>query len=243
MTDKPLIYVILGAPGSGRRELLQDMVQSGLDKEEKILLLVSAREEPLPSESDKAPASNVTWRTWQWAEGRIEANLDGDFSHIFLISDGRLSPVDQIEAFAAWLPSLEAELARIITVVHAQLGSSHKELARWYDACIHFSDAVLINRREDVPQKWINDFLDHYKKEHYPCHFEQVKAGRVKNPALVLEPEPRRISLLFDELPELDANERGDEEDDEEEDEDPYLSRHPSGRREKQVPDIQDYLQ
>lgn len=242
MEEKPLLYVILGAPESGRRELVHDMVRSGVDASESILLLVSAKEEPLDSQKEETKPANLTTSTWSWEEGSIQATVPQGVSRVFLIADGRQSPVDQIEALSSWLPGQEVELGRIITVVHARLGSEHKELLRWYEACIHFSDVVLINRREDVPQKWINDFIGHFRKEqHYPCLFEQVKAGRLKNPALILEPEPRRISLLFDELPALEPGEGGDEED-EEDDADIYLARQPSGRREKQIPDIKDYL-
>jgi hypothetical protein len=242
MAEKPLIYVVLGAPSSGRLELVQDLVQSGLDKTENALVLVSSKEYPLTAAQEETAPANLTTRTWDWDNGKLVLDVPEGFSRIFLITEGNLSPVDQVEAFAEWLPGHEVELGRIITVVHAQLASRHKELHRWHEACIHFSDVVLINRREDVPQKWLNEFLDHYKKEHYPCLFEQVKAGKVRNPALVLEPEPRRISLLFDELPELEPGEvEGEEEDDSESD--PYLTRQRSGRREKQVPDINDYIE
>jgi hypothetical protein len=241
MTEKPLIYVIMGASGSGRRELVRDLIQSGMEKGEKVLALVSSREQPLSSDRAEEAARACTTQNWDWNEGNLQIEVPEGFSRIFFITEGNLSPVDQMEAFAEWLPNQHIELGRIITIVHCQLASEHKELLRWYEACIHFSDVVLLNRREDVPQKWISDFLDHFKKAHFPCLFEQVKNGRVRNPALVLEPEPRRISLLFDDLPELEPGELEDEED-LAGGADPYLARQRSGRREKQVPDITEYL-
>jgi hypothetical protein len=239
MSDLPLIYVILGAPGSGRRELVRDLIQDGLDPSEPALVLVSSREGPGP---DKGESGALEFGHWDWNEGKPQMTIPDGFKRIFWITEGHMSPVDQVEAFAQWLPKESLELARIITVVHARLASRHQELLRWYEACIHFSDVVLINRREEVPQKWINDFLDRFHKEHYPCHFEQVKAGKVRNPALILEPEPRRMSLLFDELPELEPGEGGGDEDVIPEG-DPYFTRQRSGRREKQVPEIRDYLE
>lgn len=243
MAEKPLIYLVLGAPGSGRRELVFDLVLNGLDKEAQALVLVSDREGPVSAAAPPA-AENVTVGAWTWgSDGGLVLELPDDFTHIFLIADGRSNPVDQVEAFSEWLPDQDLELGRILTVVNAQLGHEHKELMRWYEACIHFSDIVLINRRENVPQKWLNGFIDYFKKEHhYPCHLEQVKASKVKNPALVLLPEPRRISLIFDELPLVEGEE--DEEDmEDEETGDPYLQRLPSGRRTKQIPDINKYLE
>ncbi len=242
MADKPLIYLVLGAPGSGRRELVFDLIQNGLDKEAKPLILISDQEQPVP-ESNKPPGENVTLGTWTWEGKGFNLELPPEFTHIFLLADGRGNPVDQVEAFSVWLPEQEMELARIITVVNAKLGLEHKELMRWYEACIHFSDIVLLNRREGVDQKWINEFIDYFKKEHhYPCHIEQVKQGKLTNPPLILEPEPRRISLIFDELPTLDEDDEEESDLDGEEAGDPYLQRLPSGRRTKQIPDINRYL-
>lgn len=242
MTQKPLIYVIMGAPESGRRELVQDLVQSGMDPEENVLVLVSAKEQSLSTTKAEEVANAYTTGVWEWNGTALQLEIPEGFTKIFLITDGSISPVDQIEVFAEWLQSKEIDLGRIITVVHAQLASEHLELFRWYEACIHFSDVVLINKRENVPQKWLNEFTDHFKKEHYPCLIEQVKNGNVNNPALVLDPDPRRISLLFDELPALDADEAEEEEELEEDSPDPYFIRQRSGRREKLLPEISDFL-
>lgn len=242
MAEKPLIYLVLGAPESGRRELVFDLIQNGLDKEARPLVLISDQEKEAPAQKE-LPEEKVTLGSWTWDGDALNLELPPEFTHIFLLADGRGSPVDQVEAFSLWLPGQEMELARIFTVVNAQLGYEHKELMRWYEACIHFSDIVLINRRENVPQKWLNEFIAHFKKEqHYPCHVEQVKGGKVKNPALALEPEPRRISLIFDEFPALEEDEEEEEELEGEEAGDTYLQRLPSGRRSKQIPDINRYL-
>src|SRR5690625_1278113 len=243
MAEKPLIYLILGAPDSGRRELTFDLIKEGLEKESRPLVLISDKES---GDTGIPEMENLTVGSWTWDSGPMNIEIPEEFSHIFLITDARSNPVDQVEAFSEWLPAQELDLARIITIVHARLVFENKELLRWHEACIHFSDVVLINRREELPPKWITEFIHYFKKEHlYPCHFEQVKNGRVKNPALILEPEPRRISLLFDELPMLEEHEMGDDEFEEEDEDlegDPYLHRLASGRREKQIPDIRKYL-
>lgn len=242
MAENPLIYLILGAPGSGRREIIFDLILSGLDQESRPLVLISDQEQqPVPA--SPPPADHVTVGAWTWDGSGLNLEIPPEFTHIFLIADGRGNPVDQVEAFSMWLNGQPMELARVITVVHARLGIEHKEMLRWHEACIHFSDIVLINRREEVPPKWINEFIDYFKKEqHYPCLFEQVKAAKVKNPALVLEPEHRRISLIFDELPSLEEDEE-EELEAEGEAGDIYLQRLPSGRRNKQIPDINKYLE
>jgi hypothetical protein len=75
-----------------------------------------------------------------------------------------------------------------------------------------------------------------------------VKAGRVKNPLLVLDPQARRMSHIFDidEWTGLDLEgvEFGTEDEDDEwkPQVDPYFELRLGGRREKEIPDIAKYL-
>jgi len=173
---------------------------------------------------------------------------------VFFFVDGGLNPVDQIESFKAWLEAQGGELARILSVVDVQRAERHAALLPWFEACVHFSDVVLLNRREGVENKWLSDFLAHFKKQYYPCLFERVKHGRVQNPALILEPQARRMTHVFDEEQDwiftnaegevIDEEEETGEGDDEIEahpEEDPYFVRHHGGRRVKELPDIAAY--
>ncbi|MFM8617117.1 MAG: hypothetical protein ACKOE8_00105, partial [Opitutaceae bacterium] len=83
--------------------------------------------------------------------------------------------------------------------------------------------------------------------------FETVKAGRVKNPALLLEPQARRLTQIFDEeqdwvVTDLEGGELEEGEDTEDEEVlaapavDPYFARRSGGRRVKEIPDIADFL-
>lgn len=138
-----------------------------------------------------------------------------------------------------------------------------EELIPWFDACVHFSDVVLMNRREDVPNKWFSDYEGRFRKECYPALFDIVKKGRVRNPAEILYPEPRRLSQAFDELSEAAAEEElpdiefideivdetdvaaeaGFDDDDDESDEavEPYFERRLSGDRVRRLPDIKKF--
>ena len=119
---------------------------------------------------------------------------------------------------------------------------------------MHFSDVVLLTRREGVANKWLSGFRAHFDGQFYPCLFELVKAGRVKNPALVLDPLARRMSHAFDaeqdwiftdaEGEEIEEDEEtdGDEEVEATQAEDPYFVRDAAHRRVKKVPDITKYL-
>ena len=240
---KSLVYLILGAAGSGRRKVVADLIAGGLGEGDRALVLLSATEAADEGDARLGPAQQ-----WRWDEGRIEAPGFDGATHVFWVADGRRNPVDQIEAVQAWLPVSGGELARIVCVINCGLAARHHELLVWYDACVHFSDVVLLNRREGIDNKWLSDFQARYASQFLPCLFEFVKHGEVKNPAVVLEPQTRRMSHVFDEelnweitgTPEEDAE--GDEEVEAHPEVDPYLDRLPSGRRAKEIPDVAKYL-
>jgi hypothetical protein len=100
----------------------------------------------------------------------------------------------------------------------------------------------------------MSDFQGHFKKQFVPSLFEFVKDGHVKNPALVLDPQARRMSHVFDdeqdwifktiegEVIDEDEETEGDEEVEATREEEPYFARDAAGRRVKRLPDIRQYL-
>jgi hypothetical protein len=254
-SEKPLVYLVLGAAGSDRRAIVADLIEGGLAEGDRSLVMVS--DEEIGSEAD--PRLGKV-RRWVWMDGQIGApeKVLGDATHVFFIADGKRNPVDQVEAFKPWVEANGGEVARVLCVVNCQFAEKHREAVAWYDACIHFSDVVFLNRREGVENKWMSDFQNRYKDQFFPCLFLMVKECRVKNPALVLDPVPRRLSQYFEieALAGVDADTEidmgtgeGDEpeelEDGEESDlpaEDPYLARRIGGRRVKELPDIRNLL-
>ena len=245
--EKPLVYLILGAAGSGRREVLRDLIQGGLEEADRPAVMVSSREATGPGDAVALP--NLS--TWEWHDGTIAGELPPGATHVFFVTDGRRNPIDQIEVFKAWLDARTAELARVICVVNSQLAEKHPSLLAWYEACVHFADVVLLNKREGVANKWMSGFIEHFKKLYYPCVFELLKDGMVKNPPLILLPEARRMSHVFDEeqdwiftnsdgevIDEQEEVEEGDDEVEAKPEEDPYFERLNGGRRVKELPDI-----
>lgn len=247
---KPLVYLILGAAGSGRREVLADLIEGGLAEGDRAAVMLAETEAP-----DAFDAKFPALSRWRWTEAEtIEGELPSDATHVFFISDGRKNPVEQIEVFKAWLEAQGGELARVLCVVNCQLAEKNSALLAWYDACIHFADVVLLNKREGVANKWMSDFQTHFKKQFLPCLFELVKEGRVKNPALVLVAEARRMSHFLDaeqdwiftdsegEVIDEEEEAEGEEEIEAKPEEDPYFVRDAAGRRLKKIPDIAKYL-
>lgn len=243
--DKPLVYLILGAAGSGRREVLLDLIAGGLPDDARPQVLLSADEAATEADA-KLPRS----ARWTWAGEAIEATVAPDATHVFLMADGRGNPVDLVEAAKPWIDLVGGEIGRILCVINCQLAEAQPPLLAWFDACVHFSDVVLLNHREGVANKWMSEFQRRYTGQFYPCLFEFVKQGRVHNPAEVLEPEARRMAHLFDEEPEWaaveldedDEESEGDEENEAGSEEDPYLARRLGGRRVREIPEVGKYL-
>lgn len=247
--EKPLVYLILGSSGSGRRAVIADLAEGGLAEGDRAAVMISDAE--APTETDAALPELTRWT---WTGEFVTATLPEGATHVFFVVDGRSNPVDQVEAFKPWLEAQNAQLGRVICVVDCQLVARNPPLLAWYEACIHFADVVLLNRREGVENKWLSDFQTHFRKQYFPALFELVKANHVKNPGLVLEPQARRISQVFEEDQDwVLTNAEGDEIDEDEEtegdeevevalSEDPYFARRSGGRRVREIPDIAKFL-
>jgi hypothetical protein len=249
--SQPIVYLLLGATGSGRRDVLVDLIEAGLTAADRPAVMLAAGE---PADPSDARLPNLTH--WEWRDDVIVGRIPAGATHVFFVADGRLNPVNQVEVFKPWLEAQGGALARVLTVVNTRLVEQNPTLIAWFDACVHFSDVTLLNRREGVENKWLSTFLGHYRDQFIPCIFEMVKEGRVKNPPLILEPQARRMSHYFDEEQDwVFTNTDGEVVDEEDEEsssdddeieakpaEDPYFERLNGGRRVKQIPDIAKFL-
>lgn len=252
VSGKPLVYLILGAAGSGRREVLADLIEGGLGDGDRAAVMF-AEGETTSDVDEKVPNLGL----WTWEHGIIDGELPAGATHVFFVTHGRHNPVEQIEAFKAWLAVQGGELARVLCIVDCRLAEKNPPLLAWYEACIHFADVVLLTHREGVANKWLSDFLAHFRGRFYPCLFELVKDGRVKNPRLVLEPQARRMAHFLDDEQDwivtgadgevIDDDEETESEGEEEvqaaPEEDPYLAKDAAGRRAKRIPDIAKFLE
>ncbi len=226
-------YLVLGATHSGRRVAVFDLIKDLASESDPFEVAISKREPPSEYDERIPALEGVALNYFETDLGSLPPRgLRAGFTSI-LIAAGAMNPVDQVESLKDLLGQAKKELSRILSVVSCRMLSRHPSLSAYYDACIHFSDVVLINEYESVGEKFVKDFIQCYKDDYYPCLFEPLKRGRVKNPSLILETQARRISLYFD--PEEDLSE---EEDHESIPVDPYLERLPGGIRRKTVPDI-----
>jgi len=248
------VYFIVGTPGSGRRSIVRDLIENGLGEQERAVVLIAGSESADLAERRLAVLPKTEIKRWEWTPDGFPAVEGMADATIFLLADSRVSPIDQVEALKPWLAQQGAELARIFVTVDCQWAEKHPVLKPWFAACIHFADVVFLTKREGVANKWLSDFRAHFDGQFYPCLFELVKGGKVKNPALVLDPLARRMSHAFDleqdwvftdaegEEIEEDEESDGDEEIEATPAVDPYFVRDAANRREKKIPDISKFL-
>ncbi len=217
-----LLYLILGAPDSGRREIVRDIMSEGLCGDACGLALT-------PEEGPQEP----DFATWHWENNAFrlpDETAAPEVSRLFLILSPALDLAEQVEAALALLASRDdLALGRILLVVHCGLlKDASPELHYWHDACAHFADVALLNRREGVSNRTVKDFEERYRAMRYPFLVELVRKNRVANPVRVLDPTPRRISQAFDPLE--------DHKPDDTSSLDPYLERLPGNERAKPIP-------
>lgn len=247
---EPRLYLILGATGSGRREVVTNLATEA-DADYPGDRVWRAATEPTNEADAELTAEGARVETWT-AESATEiaAAPPPEAGRLFFIVDGRADPVDEIERFDAWRRAHGLAVARVLTVLDCALLHAHPELKPWFEACIFFSDVVLLNRREGVPDRWIKQLQETYEKCHYPAQWAFVKKGRVDHPETLLFPEARRLTHLFDEEEDLPLEEGAiqasggmlDEEAEDEEADEPWLERYDDGRRMRPLPDIRPVL-
>jgi hypothetical protein len=245
------VYFIIGTPGSGRRGIVRDLIENGLGEQDKAVVLLASSEAADPLDARIEALRNTELRRWDWTPSELPAIEGLADTTVFFLADSRVSPIDQIEALKPWLEQQGAELARIFVTVDCQLAEKQPVLKPWFAACIHFADVVFLTKREGVANKWLSDFIKQFTDQYFPSHFVQVKTkGDLANPALLLDPTPRRVSQYFEEgeTYDIEGLETDDDEDGGEDDdtgllpEEPYFIRDRSGRREKELPDFREYL-
>ncbi len=266
----PPVYFVLGLPGSGRREVLLDLIDGGLPDAKTVAVFHAPEVDP-STEAAVALAAHpgVTFIPYTftpgvrvvappgftvplgtYTEGSFHAAPDAgaDADAVFFLADALSSPIDQLEAFPTWLREHGWELTRVLLLVHCSLAADQPFVARWYEACAHFADCVLLNRRTPAAHVWMQDFRKLLGARHYPCHIALVKDGGVENAPLLLFPETRRASHAFDHVDPYEDLEDEDEEDLPEgpfaleQKVDPYFERLPSGHRKQPVPDLMKIL-
>ena len=120
----------------------------------------------------------------------------------FILVDPRHSPVPQLEKMASDLRKCLLEPVKICTCVDCQAAENEPRLQKFYDACLYYSDIVLLGHRGGASKRFLRDYQKAFERKCYPCVFLLLKgAGEPSDALEILTPGTRRLSQMFD-LPE-----------------------------------------
>lgn len=242
MSESPLVYVVFGITDSERRAVIYDLIDGGVEADKQVLYFRPSGEAPSPFDEQLEAKENVSVVEWALQDAKVKHGpITAAPEKIIFLAPGDSDPADICEAVKNWTDHNNCQIARLFTIVHCSFLKSKPEALPWFDACIHFSDTVLLARREDVDNKWVKTFEERYTKNYFPCHFALVKKGRTGNPPEILFPETRRYSLYFDELIPIEEDEFEDQLPEDKEP-DQYMLRLENGQRAKPIPSIRKWL-
>ena len=231
-------YLVYGTDDSDRRAIIHDLL-CHLNPNSPRLFFTPGGAASSSWDAAIADIPQVEVVSWELKKQTVQhAAISAAADAVIFLAPGNANPADVAEAFKAWCDHNHCFIARILTIIDCQRLMARPRNQAWIDACVHFSDVVLLNRRQQVPNAWIQQLQAHYKKAYYPAHFILVKKHRVPNPAQVLTPEARRLSLYFDQLIAIEEDGLDPEEQPEDLKEDPYIERLASGRRARPIPEL-----
>lgn len=236
------LYFVLGNSGAHRRAVLADLVGEGLMPTDRAVVLLSETEVADAEAEQRLEKAGATLGRWEWAKPELLFEVPEDATHVFVVADGRTDPIDQLEGLREWLLARPfVQLARVIFVADAALLHAKPELQPWFDACVHYADVVAVTKVDGLDQKWLNEFEKHYRSAHCPFLLEVARKDVFKNPAVLLVPEARRVSQVFDEDIEL-ADETDEEIAAAKPENDKYFARTRGGSRVEHLPRIAEFL-
>jgi hypothetical protein len=124
----------------------------------------------------------------------------------FIVIDPRLPQVPQLELLAEALQDAGMEPVKVVTCVDTGIAETSPQYRTWLEACIYYSDIVLLGNRSGTAKSFLREFQKGYEKQCYPCQFLLLKGpGTPDRPLEILAPYTRRLAKLFD-LPEAELD-------------------------------------
>jgi hypothetical protein len=216
---KGILHLILGTPNSESQSILS---QANAPENQSSLFLL-----PKGQKAEDYPYSE-----WEWIQDQFTFT---DFSEtsadeFFLFFSNEINLADQFEATLHILEK-ENELGfgRVILFINSVLlANANDQVMGWIDSAGHFADAICFTHRENQNAAAISKCKERFENMRYPL--ETYVVGSKKPPPIfqIFDSTPRRISHIFDPPDLLDPEDSPQN--------DPYLARHPNGRRQKLIP-------
>jgi hypothetical protein len=200
-----------------------------------ILLEATKEDSPSPNfyYSNSPPNETLNKNTWSLSnEGTqdcLEFKQPLSSPEIFMFLSHEITMADQLEAILRFQKSNDQiTMGRILLFIHAPvLLEEITSFQEWLDAVVHFSDAILFVDRANENASAIKTLQERYTSMRYPL--ENYILAKRNNPwSRILDPSPRRISHIFDDIELLDEDDYPEN--------DRYLKKLPSGERERSIP-------
>ena len=200
-------------------------------------ILLEATQEDSPSPEfyfpNSPPEESLNKLTWslgkKGAEDYLEFNQPLNSPEIFMFLSHEISMADQLETILRFQKSNDQiTMGRILLFIYAPvLLEEITSFQEWFDAVVHFSDAILFIDRTNENASAIKTLQERYTSMRYPL--ENYILAKRNNPwSRILDPSPRRISHIFDDIELLDEEDYPEN--------DRYLKKFPSGERKRSIP-------
>lgn len=200
------IYFIIGTESCGRLEIVYDLIHH-YDEDKPIHILMSKTDKeqvfknaPMLQEKSIIHSFLVEKGIWQIPSDFWQASGVG-----YWILDPNVSMVDQLEFARLLFRQKIIHVNKIMSVIDCQLMLQKPFFKTWLDACVHFSDVLLITNHYGLTQAQKKDLFASYHLDKSPCLVVEVRHNTVPNPAEVLIPEARRMTWAFDDLDAVDT--------------------------------------
>ena len=200
------------------------------------ILLEATQEESPPPQfyfPNSSPLDQLNKHIWSLGndgtEDCLEFNKPLNAPEIFMFLSHEISLVDQLVSLTRFQASNDQiTIGRVLLFVHSpilleKIDSFHE----WIDAVVHFSDAILFVDRTNENATAIKTLRERYSSMRYPL--ENFILSKKYNPwARILDPSPRRLSHVFDDIELLDPEDYPEN--------DRYFKELPSGGHERKIP-------
>ena len=200
-----------------------------------ILLKATQEDSPLPEFYFPNSCTNDDLNINTWSLGNeatkdcLEFKQPLSSPEIFMFLSHEISMADQLEAILRFQNSNDqTTMGRILLFIHAPvLLEEITSFQEWLDAVVHFSDAIIYVDRTNENASAIKILQERYTSMRYPL--ENYILAKRNNPwSRILDPSPRRISHIFDDIELLEEEDYPKN--------DRYLKKSPSGERERTIP-------
>ncbi|MDR1591126.1 MAG: hypothetical protein LBR92_04010 [Puniceicoccales bacterium] len=151
------------------------------------------------------PTENLTIKLFDWDNFIIffknESSLER--KEVVIMFSPEFNLAEQFQKLFTVRERFPLNIAKIVAIIDYRYFDGHHE--NLLDAMAYFSDILLIDNHFEIDRDRLKKFLEHCKqKERYPLPIKIIAQYSVKNVSELLDDQPRRMTLIFDDLDPID---------------------------------------